>query len=433
MNDTELFQLYFLKNEMRLKEIAESTIAGIWRIKRAKIILGLSKGRTVDQLVLDVRVPPESVIKCINTFAQKGMTYFDEPDRKPTSREVRAERLLNFLDNPSDPKSDDWHALTVHYIGRDFTAKEISQLRAFISSHPDANRSQIANRLCLMFDLYQTDGKIKKSTATHIVRRMAMDNIIRLPDVLPRKPRNPRRKPSNQEQTKEILLSKEVISKLLFIPVDTRSQNALWREMIECFHYINGFRVFGSQIRYLVYGCISSTTVNTSHSPVVMHDDESAYRKITQRAHRHPVEGAGEAYLLAALAFGACAWRLGSRDEYIGWTDSQRERNLNLVVNNVRFLILPWIKSPNLASRILGGIARQLPADWEKRYNYRPVLLETFVQLDRHKGTCYQAANWIQTGTTSGYSHSSKKKKQIPEKAIFLYPLDKKFRRILCD
>lgn len=419
--------------EARLKDIAESTTAGIWRIKRAKIVLGFWKERTVDQLVLDVRVPPESVTRCINEFEKRGLAYFDEPDRRPTNRELRVERVLSFLENPPDHKSNRWHEWTVHYIGRDFTAWEIFELRAFIASHPSANRSQLADRLCVMFDLYQTDGKIKKSTASHILKRMAMDNIIRLPDPLPRKPRKPRQNPSNQVKPKELVLSKEEIPKLRFIPVDTRSQNALWREMIECFHYINGYRIFGSQIRYLVYGDIRSTTLNTSLSPVLEHVDESACRRIAHQTRRHPVEGADGQHLLAALAFGACAWKLESRDDYIGWTDSQRERNLNLVVNNVRFLILPWIKSPNLASRILGGIARQVPADWEKRYNYRPVLLETFVQLDRHRGICYLAANWTQTGTTSGYSHSSKKKKQVPEKAIFLYPLHRKFRQILCN
>ena len=433
MIDTAPMRLRSLRNEVRLKDIADSTTAGIWRIKRAKIVLGYWKGRTVDQLVLDVRVPPESVTRCIRDFNRKGLAYFDKPDRKPTDRELRVERVLSFLESPPNLKSHRWNKWTVHYIGRDFTAREIFELRTFIASHPNATRSQLAERLCVMFDLFQTDGKIKKTTASHILKRMAMDNIVRLPDPLPRKPRKPRQKHSNQVKIKELLLSKEEISELRFIPVDTRSENAIWREMIECFHYINGYHVYGSQIRYLVYGDIRSTTVNTSISPVAEHLNEPVSRRIAHWAHRHPVEGAGEPYLLAALAFGACAWKLRSRDEYIGWSDSQRERNLNLVVNNVRFLIIPWIKSPNLASRILGGIARQVPADWEKRYNYRPVLLETFVQLDRHQGICYQAANWIRTGTTSGYSHSSKKKKQIPEKAIFLYPLHKNFRRILCD
>ncbi len=170
--------------------------------------------------------------------------------------------------------------------------------------------------------------------------------------------------------------------------------------MIERFHYIRVSRIFGAQLRYLVYGGNGEDALDDQH-------------------------------LLAALAFGASAWRLASRESYIGWPDDLREKNLHLIVNNVRFLILPWIKSNNLASRILGGIARRLPSDWETRYHYRPVLLETFVQLNLHPGTSYRAANWICVGTTDGYSLYSSKKGKVPKKAIFLYPLQRDFRRIL--
>lgn len=125
-------------------------------------------------------------------------------------------------------------------------------------------------------------------------------------------------------------------------------------------------------------------------------------------------------------------WTNQSRENFIGWTEEQRLAKIKLVINNVRFLILPWIKVPNLASRILGGIAKQLPVDWQARYNYKPVLLETFVQTDRFKGTCYRAANWLQIGKTEGYSISSEYKKSALPKTIFLYPLCKNFRQILC-
>ena len=139
-------------------------------------------------------------------------------------------------------------------------------------------------------------------------------------------------------------------------------------------------------------------------------------------------------HLVAVLGFSAGSWQLSSRDRFIGWTDEQRISNLKYVVNNARFLVLPWIQSPNLASRILGGIVRQLPIDWEARYGYKPVLLETFVLLNKYKGTCYRAANWRQVGTTKGYSlYGGKQKKMIPNKGIFVYPLRKDFRKVLCD
>ena len=137
--------------------------------------------------------------------------------------------------------------------------------------------------------------------------------------------------------------------------------------------------------------------------------------------------------LVALLSFGASAWKLAARERFIGWQEDQRQRNLPLVVNNARFLILPWIQSKGLASKILSLIQRQLPNDWQARYGYRPVLLETFVETPRHRGTCYQAANWIKVGQTTGRGKKSSSRKPIlPIKDIWLYPLHKNFRSILC-
>ena len=137
--------------------------------------------------------------------------------------------------------------------------------------------------------------------------------------------------------------------------------------------------------------------------------------------------------LVALLSFGASAWKLAARERFIGWQEDERQRNLPLVVNNARFLILPWIQSKGLASKILSLIHRQLPNDWLARYGYRPVLLETFVETPRHRGTCYQAANWIKVGQTTGRGKKSSTRKPIlPIKDIWLYPLHKNFRSILC-
>jgi len=101
---------------------------------------------------------------------------------------------------------------------------------------------------------------------------------------------------------------------------------------------------------------------------------------------------------VALLSFGAAAWKTQPRDQFIGWSPEQRRLAMHLIVNNARFLILPWVQSKGVASKVLGHIARQLPNDWQQRYGYRPVLLETFVQSDRFRGTCYKAANWTHVG-----------------------------------
>jgi hypothetical protein len=122
------------------------------------------------------------------------------------------------------------------------------------------------------------------------------------------------------------------------------------------------------------------------------------------------------------------------RDQWIGWNQEQRAQNLQLVVNNSRFLILPWIRVRGLASMILGQCARQLPGDWEPRYGYRPLLLETLVDARRFRGTCYRAANWIHAGQTSGRGRMDREHKTHGQavKDIYLYPLARNTRQRLC-
>jgi hypothetical protein len=139
-------------------------------------------------------------------------------------------------------------------------------------------------------------------------------------------------------------------------------------------------------------------------------------------------------HLLAVLGFAAAAWSIAPRDRFIGWTQAQRQQNLHLVVNNNRFLILPWVHSKNLASKILALVAKQLPMDWFARYGYQPVLLETFVQQNLFRGTCYRAANWVYIGHTQGRGKLDRFcKHPLSVKDIFLYPLQNNFRTILCS
>ena len=161
-------------------------------------------------------------------------------------------------------------------------------------------------------------------------------------------------------------------------PVSGQRVSSLWNEYIHRYHYLGYQPLPGAQLRYLI---------------------TSADR------------------VLGALGFGAAAWKTAPRDQWIGWTAKQRKRNLHLVVNNARFLILPWVTSRNLASKALGMAARRLPGDWEAAYSYRPVLLETFVQKDRFAGTCYKAANWTCLGDTKG--RRTPPPPRVPHPSIF--------------
>jgi hypothetical protein len=187
-----------------------------------------------------------------------------------------------------------------------------------------------------------------------------------------------------------LTLAAGALGELEFRRVHTRADSSLWNELIERHHYIGYKPLPGAQLRYLVF--------------------------------------AGP-HLLAALGFGAAAWKVAPRDQFIGWTAQERVRNLHRVINNARFLILPWITSRNLASRILGGVAKRLGQDWQDRYGYRPVLLETFVDRARFRGTCYRAANWILVGPTQGRGKLDRLRQlSVPVKDIFVYPIDKHFR-----
>ena len=149
----------------------------------------------------------------------------------------------------------------------------------------------------------------------------------------------------------------------------------LWNELIARYHYLGYRPLSGAQMRYLVWSA--------------------------------------DGRLLAALGFGACAWQLQPRDRYIGWNDRQRRAGLHRIVNNARFLILPWVQCPGLASRILSGILKPLRADWRLRYGYQPLLLETFVEVPRFTGTAYRAANWLRLGQTRGRGKLEKQHRQI--------------------
>jgi hypothetical protein len=136
---------------------------------------------------------------------------------------------------------------------------------------------------------------------------------------------------------------------------------------------------------------------------------------------------------VACLLFGAAAWKTAPRDAFIGWSARARERNISRVINNMRFLIPPWVNVPHLASHILAMALRRLPDDWQTKYGFKPVLVETFVEQERFKGTCYKAANWQWVGVTTGRTRQDRYSTiNVPLKDIYLYPLCRNFKKTLC-
>jgi hypothetical protein len=179
--------------------------------------------------------------------------------------------------------------------------------------------------------------------------------------------------------------------------LESRADRRLFQQYIQRYHYL-GYRVpFGAQLRYFV------------------------------RSQQPPCP------LLACLLFTSAAWKMAGRDAYIGWNAAARKVHLPQVLNNSRFLILPWVHLPNLASHILSLAAQQLPCDWFAVYHVKPLLLETLVEEKRYHGGCYRAANWIPVGLTQGRGRMDRSgKAQRTRKRIFLYPLHRHWRRQLC-
>lgn len=282
----------------------------------------------------------------------------------------------------------------MRYCGRDFTLIEIELIRTLLTT-PQINRARLSREVCERLGWRRDNGGLKDMSCRVALLRMQEDGLIKLPP-----PRNPKpvayRSYAHIEQAVQEPADIPAIdlAALHVEPVLSKADSLLWNAYIQHHHYLGHQPMPGAQLRYLV------------------------------RAAGH---------IVAALGFGASAWKIKPRDQYIGWTAEQRQRNLHRVVNNARFLILPWIHCKNLASRILALVSRRLPQDWQARYAYRPVLLETFVEKPRFIGTCYKAANWQNLGDTQGRGKLDTRHAHAqPIKSIWIYPLERTFRQQLC-
>ncbi|MBC7993381.1 MAG: DUF4338 domain-containing protein [Rhizobacter sp.] len=282
------------------------------------------------------------------------------------------------------------------YCGREFSDGDIQAIKLLMQQNPSLRRTPLSRKLCELLDWTKPNGELKDMTCRVALLRMQADGLITLPPSrMPGGRGRPHFPPTSATDAQTALLQPvHELASLTLRPVKGTQASRLWNEFIARYHYLGYTPMSGSQIRYNVF--------------------------------------AGE-QLVALLSFGASAWKLAGRERYIGWQERERMKNLQLVVNNARFLILPWIQSKGLASKILSRVARQLPLDWQQRYGYRPVLFETFVESERHRGTCYKAANWVHVGQTTGRGKKSVVHRQIiPIKDIWLYPLRKDSVSILC-
>jgi hypothetical protein len=288
------------------------------------------------------------------------------------------------------------------FCGRDFSLSEVEMIREVAAQCSALSLTEIARTLCELLDWKRPTGKLKNHECRLLLERLRDQGQLSLPALQSCGGRGPRRArlTARSDPQPEITGSAGQFEplRLTVVRSEGKADTGLWAEYVQRYHYL-GHRVpVGASLRYFV------------------------------RSPRYPEQ------VLACLLWSSAAWKMAARDRWIGWSAEQRARNLPFIVNNSRFLLLPWVRVPGLASKILGYCARQLPGDWERLYGYRPLLLETLVEAERFRGTCYRAANWIELGRTEGRGRMDRNHQApLHPKLIFVYPLCRKVQQRLCQ
>ncbi len=279
--------------------------------------------------------------------------------------------------------------------GRPLSVADLEVIREQIRLAEPANRAEIARRVCRALRWTNALGEPKLMSARVGLLRLHRAGLIELP--APRcgngNGRGLKYPPAQWPQALPLQGRVDALSDVRLSAVRDKAASRLWNGLIDRYHYLGYSPLPGAQMRYLI------------------ESDQG---------------------LLGALGFGAAAWKVAARDAWIGWDQARREAHLGRVVNNARFLLLPWIRVRHLASKVLGLAARRVGDDFAERYRERPVLLETFVEVARHQGTCYKAANWQYLGETRGRGKCDvAHRAALPRKGIYVYPLRADFRRAL--
>ena len=259
--------------------------------------------------------------------------------------------------------------------------------------HPEWSRKRLARELCQRWRWMDGRGRLKDFAARSLLLKLEAQGHLRLPPLQAHKRRAPQGAPQWPDWQEPAPWSAPLalLQPLRVEPVRAGTAAARrWAFYLHRYHYL-GLRVVGENLGYGV----ADTTGRE----------------------------------VACLLFGAAAWRCAPRDQALGWSDAQRRQGLSRLANNTRFLILPWVRVPHLASAVLGAVARRIDADWQAKYGHGLDALETFVERDRFAGTCYWAANWRCVGSTCGRSRQDRDHtRAVPVKDVYLYALNRRRR-----
>jgi hypothetical protein len=282
------------------------------------------------------------------------------------------------------------------YRGRTVTAEEIDFIRRLITDHPTASRRRLSEKLCEAWQWKQANGAPRDMVCRGLLLMLHRAGQIELPGIRFRPP-NPL---AQRERPQAMLIDTTPLNGALadirpisLEQVRKTADEPLFNSLMEQHHYLGYEQPVGEHLKYLVW------------------------------AQGRPI---------ACMAWSSAPRHLGSRDRYIGWSADARRRNIRFIAYNTRFLILPWIKIPHLASHILGRVTSALPGDWEQMYSHPVYFAETFIDPGRFRGTCYRAANWTVLGQTFGRGHRCPTQQpNRPVKLVLGYPLVKRFRELL--
>ena len=275
----------------------------------------------------------------------------------------------------------------------------IARIRSIIEESPEAKRGALSRRICEQLKWRSRNGRLREVSCRKLLAVLQRRGQIRLAEAAAFPAR--RREKAELQQVQPEAIRNGVLKdfqpiKLVAVDSGDSEASGLWNDLMDSYHYLGSGPLCGAQLRYLI------------------------------QSEKHGWIG--------GLAFSAAAWRVGARDRWIGWSDEIRERNLNQIVANSRFLLVPHWRVPHLASHILALAMKRLKPDWRRRYGYEPVLCETFIDKERFDGTCYRAANWIEVGETQGRGRQdASHRRSCSIKRIFVYALDGQARQRLCE
>lgn len=284
---------------------------------------------------------------------------------------------------------------TTTFGGRKFNKYQLIEIQKTTTIFAKLSRRELAHTICEQFEWRTPRGTDKIQTCLNALEAMESCGIISLPAKIERKSGLQKEIIWTEASDEPIQIACSVKELMpISLQLVTESKDiALWNEFVDRYHYLGYRRPIGSYLRYYVID-------------------------------RHGRK-------LGCLLFSFATKKLACRDEWIGWNDKHREKHLNLVINNNRFLIFPWIRVPHLASKVLAYAMQQVAEDWASQHGYKPVLVETFVDPSKYQGTCYKASNWQYIGQTSG--NPTKNAPDKEKKKIYLYPLHPDVREILTD